>query len=296
MAWHGLTIPDLSKRSLKAKMMWLKLSGRFLQLVSTTFDRIHPSSLHVISMQLSHFKHVQLPHILIYLTALLNSSCWWLAYRTRCINFPIGAPATPCGLGRNVPVSCAPMRLREVGREWSATDRSNQQVFWGNATHQSDRHWNDPISIIHQKTCKRVGVWDSCQWFLSFAKPTDSGRHLNLKYRVDQHITHECEAKPAKHREWNQDMTHFSWVIPSMKFAFDVRSKIYLETHVSKILGACPSYKKIRRKSARIVQCRKHGAIPQNRRNRNSARARTAQSRAKTVQSWAKTAHSSTKI
>ena len=69
-----------------------------------------------------------------------------------------------------------------------------------------------------------------------------------------------------------------------------------IETHVSKILGACPSYKKIRRKSARIVQCRKHGAIPQKRRNRNSARARAAQSLAKTVQSWAKTAHSSTKI
>ena len=33
MAWHGLTIPDLSKRSLKAKMMWLKLSGKLLQLL-----------------------------------------------------------------------------------------------------------------------------------------------------------------------------------------------------------------------------------------------------------------------
>ena len=71
---------------------------------------------------------------------------------------------------------------------------------------------------------------------------------------------------------------------------------IYLETHVSKISGAFPTYKKIRRKSTRMAQCRKHGAIPQKRRNGNSARARTAQSRAKTVQSLAKTAHSNTKI
>ena len=71
---------------------------------------------------------------------------------------------------------------------------------------------------------------------------------------------------------------------------------VYLETHVSKISGAFPTYKKIRRKSTRMAQCRKHGAIPQKRRNGNSARARTAQSRAKTVQSLAKTAHSNTKI
>ena len=42
---------------------------------------------------------------------------------------------------------------------------------------------------------------------------------------------------------------------------------IYLETHVSKISGAFPTYKKIRRKSTRMAQCRKHGAIPQKRRN-----------------------------
>ena len=73
-------------------------------------------------------------------------------------------------------------------------------------------------------------------------------------------------------------------------------SSPYLETHVSKISGAFPTYKKIRRKSTRMAQYRKHGAIPQKRRNGNSARARTAQSRAKTVQSLAKTAHSNTKI
>ena len=73
-------------------------------------------------------------------------------------------------------------------------------------------------------------------------------------------------------------------------------SSPYLETHVSKISGAFPTYKKIKRKSTRMAQYRKHGAIPQKRRNGNSARARTAQSRAKTVQSLAKTAHSNTKI
>ena len=71
---------------------------------------------------------------------------------------------------------------------------------------------------------------------------------------------------------------------------------VYLKTHVSKIFGAFPTYKKIRRKSTRMAQCRKHRTIPQKRRNGNSARARKAQSRTKTVQSWAKTAHSSTKI
>ena len=48
-----------------------------------------------------------------------------------------------------------------------------------------------------------------------------------------------------------------------------------------KFRGAFPTYKKIRRKSTGMAQCRKHGAIPQKRRNGNSARARTAQSRAK---------------
>ena len=75
MASHGLT--------------WLDHPGPFQEIskskddvaeafwkASTTFDRIHPSSLHVIPMQLSHFKHVHLSPILIYLTALLNSSCW----------------------------------------------------------------------------------------------------------------------------------------------------------------------------------------------------------------------------
>ena len=58
----------------------------------------------------------------------------------------------------------------------------------------------------------------------------------------------------------------------------------YLETHVPKILGAFPNCKKIMRKSARTAQCRKHGAIPQKRRNGNFARAKTAQLRATTAQ------------
>ena len=109
--------------------------------------------------------------------------------------------------------------------------------------------------------------------------------------RESQTFTRESRAK-APRKECVKVEPRKQW-----RKQVDSRSTFkYLETHVSKISGAFPTYKKIRRKSTRMAQCRKHGAIPQKRRNGNSARARTAQSRAKMVQSLAKTAHSNTKI